>query len=673
MAEETRIVKIEIDQEDSFAKLATLKAAIVDNKNQQAELRKAYKDGQITLKEFSDEIVRNEANAKKQTAQYNELQKTVTGVKSPFDKLSESINGLGQKMGAATPALDKITGGALSAAEGVAKMTQSAYAFMATGWGAIIAALGLALGALITYLKGSGDGADKLAFVMAGLKGAFNVLKDLVIGVGRSLSTLFTDPKQALIDFGNFLASQITNRIVGMMELIPKLGEALNLVFHGQFSEAGKVAVDAVGKVALGIEDASTKLSDFIENVKKETQATYDMAKAIDALEDRERNYKLTASATTLEIQRLTLAAKNRSLTAEEQIKILDKAAELEKQKANELTAIRTAQLQQTLNEAALRLNLDQKKGESLDAYAARLINFSGTQGELIDEEKDKIIAALEAVNQARGESLNLLEKLKNKEDAAYLKAEQEKLKIQQDSDKKQSELQKLRLANTQAEWQDKVDKAKAANDAIDQKAQEEFNREKLLAQAKKDLNNDVYNTIAGTLKTFAGKSKATQIGLAIADAGLALTRIFSAPAAPFIEPFATATRIASAVTVAVKTGAAINQIQNAAAGGGSFLTHGPTTLTVGDNPGGVERVDVTPISGRGKTTINPFSGMIALAGGGTVITDGGYGKNTATFDTDQNIMIANVLSNLPSPVVSWKEFTELDTRVKTKQTITSR
>ena len=37
-------------------------------------------------------------------------------------------------------------------------------------------------------------------------------------------------------------------------------------------------------------------------------------------------------------------------------------------------------------------------------------------------------------------------------------------------------------------------------------------------------------------------------------------------------------------------------------AGGGEFLTKGPMTMLVGDNPGGVERVTVEPISGKGVT-----------------------------------------------------------------------
>lgn len=55
-----------------------------------------------------------------------------------------------------------------------------------------------------------------------------------------------------------------------------------------------------------------------------------------------------------------------------------------------------------------------------------------------------------------------------------------------------------------------------------------------------------------------------------------------------------------------------------AAAGGGTFVTSGPTSLTVGDNPGGVEVVSVTPISGKGATRV--AGNMARMAGGGALI-----------------------------------------------------
>ncbi len=53
------------------------------------------------------------------------------------------------------------------------------------------------------------------------------------------------------------------------------------------------------------------------------------------------------------------------------------------------------------------------------------------------------------------------------------------------------------------------------------------------------------------------------------------------------------------------------------AAGGGTFMSHGPTRLTVGDNPGGMEIVTVTPVSGRGTTRVG--GGMARMGAGGVI------------------------------------------------------
>lgn len=57
------------------------------------------------------------------------------------------------------------------------------------------------------------------------------------------------------------------------------------------------------------------------------------------------------------------------------------------------------------------------------------------------------------------------------------------------------------------------------------------------------------------------------------------------------------------------------------AAGGGSFVTRGPTHFTVGDNPGGVELVSVIPLSGIGRTTI--AGQTMRMAGGGAALVRG--------------------------------------------------
>lgn len=58
---------------------------------------------------------------------------------------------------------------------------------------------------------------------------------------------------------------------------------------------------------------------------------------------------------------------------------------------------------------------------------------------------------------------------------------------------------------------------------------------------------------------------------------------------------------------------------QVTAAGGGTFVTRGPTRFTAGDNPGGAEMVTVTPLSGKGVTRAS--GGVLAFGGGGQLLT----------------------------------------------------
>jgi len=91
------------------------------------------------------------------------------------------------------------------------------------------------------------------------------------------------------------------------------------------------------------------------------------------------------------------------------------------------------------------------------------------------------------------------------------------------------------------------------------------------------------------------------------------------------------------------------------AGGGGDFVTSGPTLMMVGDNPGGAERVQVTPLSGKGQTYINPSSGLHHFAGGGTLSTDGGFGTRASTSQamSDASIFqVTDAIANMKQPVL---------------------
>ncbi|MBM3855049.1 MAG: hypothetical protein FJ399_18155 [Verrucomicrobia bacterium] len=93
-------------------------------------------------------------------------------------------------------------------------------------------------------------------------------------------------------------------------------------------------------------------------------------------------------------------------------------------------------------------------------------------------------------------------------------------------------------------------------------------------------------------------------------------------------------------------------------AGGGTFLTHGPTHLTVGDNPGGVELVQVTPLSGIGESTINGMA--LRMAGGGAALTAPGATRGGGdtfhfSYQFSGGVSREEILGLLPAIVESSK------------------
>jgi len=80
----------------------------------------------------------------------------------------------------------------------------------------------------------------------------------------------------------------------------------------------------------------------------------------------------------------------------------------------------------------------------------------------------------------------------------------------------------------------------------------------------------------------------------------------------------------------------------------------------VGDNPGGVERVDVTPVSGRGKTVVG--KNMVAMAGGGTMFTDASIAAESSRVS--QQAQMA------PKVILTYEEFKEFTDTVLFKESI---
>jgi len=309
------------------------------------------------------------------------------GAKKGIDDVSNSIDGASEATSGLTGSLDKMTGGAISgfkgvvsgAKKGIMAMKSLKVAIAATGIGAIVIAV-VALGKAFTS---SEEGQNKFAKIMGVIGSITGNLVDILADLGEKLISAFENPKQALIDFGNLIKENIQNRLEGMLEFIPAVGKAISLAFKGKFKEAGKVAADAAGKVALGVEnvtdkiaDATDKTGEFIAELQREAVIAGQIADKRAAADKKERALIVErAEANRTRADLLEKAVNKELFTAQERIAFLEQAGQLEDEITNK--EIEAAKLRYDAKVAENALAKSTK--EDLDeeaALKAKLINL---------------------------------------------------------------------------------------------------------------------------------------------------------------------------------------------------------------------------------------------------------------------------------------------------------
>jgi hypothetical protein len=265
-----------------------------------------------------------------------ELNKALKETNDQADATNETF-----KQGA--EAIDKYTGGFVSAFKAVQGGVKNAIAAMKTLKGAIAATgiglLVVAVASLFSYFTKTERGAQQLRVIMGTLGAVVDKLMDSVIALGEAIFNAVSNPKQALIDFGNALKTNITNRIEGLIELFPTLGKAISQALSGNFSEAAKTAANAVGKVGLGVEnvvdkvgDAAKSLGEFAKEVGSVADQAARIEKQLNAVKVAERELTVERAKANKEIKAAQLVAEDVNRTTEERIDAVRRVGVLEDQ-----------------------------------------------------------------------------------------------------------------------------------------------------------------------------------------------------------------------------------------------------------------------------------------------------------------------------------------------------
>lgn len=431
----------------------------------------------------------------------DELNKALKDTNKKADDLNDTVE-------AGTEALDKFTKGGVSAMKGLYKGVQTAVGSMKTLKGAIIAtgigALVAVVGSLAAYFTQTERGGDKLNVIMTAMGAVIGKLTDVVIHLGEKIVSVFENPKKALEDFGNALKTNLTNRIKGLLEFIPSLGKAISLVLDGKFKEAGKVAVDAVGKVGLGVENVTGKIGAAGEALvkfgKDAAAAAAEGARIgniLNDVEDAERELLVLRAKANKQIIEARFIADDLTKSTEERIAAVQRASKLEEQVfAKELKAARQ-KAKALKDQAAISETTEEQ-----------FVAIAEAQARVLDLEADSIRRQKKLqseINSLRNEEKTRLAEV-DKVRADAQKKEEDYLKFIMQGDKELIEsLNQRRAAQVKS-----LEEFQAALNRLRGVGQTE--REKELAQVKVDAKAALDALIA------SGKATADQAAIITAE-----------------------------------------------------------------------------------------------------------------------------------------------------------
>lgn len=265
-------------------------------------------------------------------------------------------------------------------------------ALASTGIGLLV----VAIGSLIAYFTQTQRGADALSRIFKAFGATVKVLVDRFAAFGETLVNAFKNPKQAIIDFGNTLKQFLINRVTDILNGFQGLGEAVQLLFEGQFKKAaqtaGKAALDlTTGFTVLGgvIKDNIDNFKDIGDEIAREAQKAYELEAALQRLIDAERDLSVVRAQSRAQIKELNLIAEDITKTENERVTAAQQALAIEQK----LMAER----------------------EKLAAERVRITKEQLALGEVTDEQLDELAQAEIELANVREESLELQTTINNK------------------------------------------------------------------------------------------------------------------------------------------------------------------------------------------------------------------------------------------------------------------
>lgn len=575
------------------------------------------------------------AEGRKRTQEINaQIDQNTSKVKANVSAIEQQKINIGNYRSALDgvhPALGKVGQGLEAGTQGFKAMTLQALRFIATPIGAILAALVAVFSLLKAALSQNAELMDKFE----NITNAAGVIIEIVVS------------------------------------RVGKLGEALIALAQGNFSEAINKTSQAFGGLA-----------DEIENAVRQQQLFLDASRD---LEDSQRNLRIEQARATNQIKLLEQASKNSNLTFDQQEEKLRQALDLQADLIKTREDVARRDLLITARQLRSAAEFQQTSNETFDQYIERLLNTAA----LGDEELDKLVEKIEAVEQARGDSLAFQQKLEN--DLA--KIQEKRAAALEKQNEALAEQAALERATRRAQGEGPAagedplvgafeTRAKVITDINDRMNDDLVKRNKdadaeITANKKKaaQIQEEVERSKAGIIANFAGATsqlfREESEGHKILSSAQAVINTYLAATAALasgskINPVFGALSSASAIITGLAAVAEINNVQFAEGGytgpGGKW-----------DVAGVVHKDEyVVPKRVKNLPQAQPHIAAIEqmrLRG----YADGGLVTNSISGPVNQTMELLNIVKNLPPQELSVVEFNKKAKRVKVKEQFSKR
>ena len=424
----------------------------------------------------------------------------------------------------------------------------------------------------------------------------FNFLDNNVGTVIGYFQGIFSNPQQAIKDFGTSIKNNLIERFNSFLDTLGFLASAVKKVFSGDFSgalddvkNAGKESLDVLtgvdntfDKSVETVKSATSAIADYTKETIKQAASTVDLNRKADVSIAKNR---IILEQKDREAEKLRQIRDDESVTIEERIKANNKLAEvLDEQErlmlANADAVIAAAQAQFDKNAN------DENQIALLDAQAERegiLAQVEGFRSEQLINVNSLLREQEDLKKEAQEKDLEREEFLKEfQEQKELTEKEKKELELQE---KEAEALRELELLEgTEAQKQQVREFFDGEQEKLEQ---EELKRKEALEKQKLAITANTLGNLAQLLGENSAAGKAAAIAQAIINSYLGFTEVLSSESV-LPEPFGSIQKGISAASIlasGLQTVKQITSVQTPNIGGGAMRSGGARGSTAAPTP----------------------------------------------------------------------------------------